>query len=85
MQRYRITRTSRSGDAHEDITAIWTDTGLSWPTAHAVAHLKDPNGSRFFTEDGYNKAEIGVYRERFLRTHADGVWSNNLLALPVAR
>lgn len=35
----------------------------------------------FYTMVDGKKAGVGVYMEMFLRTHADGYWNDNLLAL----
>ncbi|ANS66466.1 hypothetical protein SLINC_4242 [Streptomyces lincolnensis] len=40
-----------------------------------------------YTDDGRgNRADVGVvtpsHGAKYLRTHADGVWTNNLLELP---
>lgn len=39
----------------------------------------------FYTSEGGNMAEIGVYEQNgreYVRTYADGKWNDNLLALP---
>lgn len=32
--------------------------------------------------DGVHTVSVGVLQQRWLRTHADGKWTDNLLALP---
>lgn len=81
-------RLSTTGNQHEHITDVkWRNpsngnTGQStrqemvdWIDKGNIAHVKDSSG---------NDINVGVVRATppFLRTYADGVWSDNLLALP---
>lgn len=74
---------------HEHITHVggpnpngsgrWKDT-----TTNVVKFIDDKT-HRFYTNEGGRVAWVGVRvsaaGKKFLQTHADGVWSNNLLAL----
>lgn len=77
------------GNQHEHITAVkWQHdgggTGQS-SKAQMVKFIEEDNGV-VYVSDGYSRVAVGVvhpqYGEPYLRTHADGKWSNNLLALP---
>lgn len=42
-------------------------------------------GHTAFVQGGGHQAEVGVYTDngiKYLRSHADGYWNDNLLALP---
>jgi hypothetical protein len=78
------------GSLHEHIVRYkWRDrsdgdTGESdKPTM--VAWVDKPS-NRAFVGSGTNAAEVGVVRPQgsqpYLRTYADGKWTNNLLSLP---
>jgi hypothetical protein len=61
----------------------WNDTA-----ANVVRFIED-NVHRFYTDERGARAWVGVNTSRsgrrFLQTHADGVWRDNLLALPECR
>lgn len=84
-----ITAVHLEGDeAHEHIASVrWTypDTGEHGTSTRAqmVEFLRRPN-SRAYVADGERTVEVGVVNADppYIRTHADGVWTNNLLALP---
>jgi Protein of unknown function (DUF3892) len=72
--------------AHEHITHIGNTDGKWTLTREAAIRRIDSNEEAFYTIDNNSgrRAEIGVVREigkaPFLRTYADGVWNDNLLA-----
>ena len=73
---------------HEHITHIGNNTAL-WRMLRETAIARiDAKQDAFYTVDKTTgkKVYIGVVREAgkapFLRTHADGKWNDNLLALP---
>ena len=73
---------------HEHITHVGS-TAQVWPREQVVAWM-DARTDKFYTVDASGKrADVGVVRESgkapYLRTHADGRWNNNLLALPQCR
>jgi hypothetical protein len=77
-------------NTHEHITHVggpnpegagrWKDT-----TEKVVAFIESQQ-HRFYTKEGNSSAWIGVRTSaagrKFLQTHADDVWKDNLLALP---
>ena len=78
------------GTDHEHITRLWwinpsdSNTGDNSRT-DLVAWIE--TGGKAYVEDSYgNRADVGVVTPRvgakYLRSHADGKWTNNLLALP---
>ncbi|MCE9580088.1 MAG: DUF3892 domain-containing protein [Deltaproteobacteria bacterium] len=81
---------SPSGRGHEHISRVeWKQpgTGKSGEStlAEMVAFIEQQKGEVKVT-DGRNTVEVGVVRQAplapHLRTHADGKWTDNLLALP---
>lgn len=88
----RITAIRLSGGTnHEHIVSLrWTDpadgkTGDS-SRATIVAWIEDKNGKAYTEDSTGHRADVAVVTpargEKYLRTRADGVWTNNLLALP---
>ncbi|MDI5973985.1 DUF3892 domain-containing protein [Streptomyces sp. SL13] len=79
------------GIDHEHITGLrWTNpadgkTGDS-SRATLVAWIEDKNGKAYTEDSSGHRADVAVVNpargEKYLRTRADGVWTNNLLALP---
>jgi hypothetical protein len=75
------------GKAHAHIASVrWRDpsdnsTGESSREA-MVTWLRNNNVAK--VTDGRNSAQVGVVDSKppYLRTHADGQWTDNLLALP---
>jgi hypothetical protein len=70
---------------HEHITHIGD--GLKWRLKREKAiEYVDANPNAFYTLVNGKKAYLGVVRpangDPYLRTHADGYWNDNLLALP---
>lgn len=54
-----------------------------WPRADVVASI-EAGTNTFYTQVGGRRAEVTVVNGaygKYLRTHADGVWTDNLLAL----
>lgn len=76
------------GQSHEHIAAVrWRNpadhqTGESTRTA-MVDWIENNSGDARVT-DGHTEVHVGVVRAHppYLRTHADGKWTDNLLALP---
>jgi len=78
------------GLGHEHIARLWwtSDTQEAGESTRAqiVAWIEDSNG-RAYTDDGLgHRAWVAVRTPdrgpKYLQTHADNVWTNNLLALP---
>jgi hypothetical protein len=77
---------------HEHITQVGgpKSAGGRWhePVENVVRYL-DGKEHRFYTDERGARAWVGVNTSRsgrrFLQTYADGVWRDNLLALPECR
>jgi hypothetical protein len=70
-------------DTHEGITHLGNSEG-KWPRQDVINWI-EANAHTFFTLVGGKRAEIGVVdgpNEKYVRTHADGYYNDNLLALP---
>jgi len=79
------------GTGHEHIAHLWwTNPGTSKSGDNTRAELVnwiENDGGKAYVEDGAgHRADVGVvapaYGAKYLRTHADGKWTNNLLSLP---
>lgn len=71
---------------HEGITHLGGPGGggWKWTREQVIASIK-AGSNTFYTNVGGRRASIGVTsgpNGDYLRTHADGVWNDNLLALP---
>jgi hypothetical protein len=70
-------------NTHEGITHLGNSTG-KW-TRQSVINWIETNAHTFFTFVGGKRAEVGVVdgpNGKYVRTHADGYYNDNLLALP---
>jgi hypothetical protein len=79
----RIVAVRKTGNDYEHITHLIDDSRQEWPVAEVIDRI-DKKALSFYT-DVVKRAEIGVNgsgSRRWVQTYADGVWSNNLLALP---
>lgn len=68
---------------HEGITHLG-GAGWRWTRQQVVDSL-DAKTNTFYTLIGGKRANVGVVdgaNGQYVRTYADGVWSNDLLALP---
>lgn len=82
-------RLSAGGRRHEHITDVqWRnpgsgETGQS-TKATMVDWIKNENGDARVRDNPGNDVKVGVVdgNPPYIRTYADGVWSDNLLALP---
>lgn len=81
---------SQSNGGHEHIThagnAPGTPNGWRWTVAQIVESI-DAKTNTFYVQDAQGRrANVGVvkptYGQAYIRTHADGVWTDNLLSLP---
>lgn len=69
-------------DTHQGITHLGGD-GWKWTRQDVIASI-EAGTNTFFTLVGGNRAEVGVVNGpsgKYLRTHADGKYNDNLLAL----
>jgi hypothetical protein len=91
MTDYRIDCVNKPdrNSPHEAITNVGgpNPAGGRWkePVARVVAFIESKQ-HRFYTSEGGSSAWVGVRTSarghKFLQTHADGIWRDNLLALP---
>ncbi len=61
--------------------------GWKWSTEAVVANIENGTDTFYVIDAAGHRSEVGVVnpgngRRKYLRTHADGDWNNNLLALP---
>ena len=90
MADYRITCIKRSHPqgGHEHITYVGGPEAGGWTLsrADAVSQIDNHQNSFHVTGPTGKRAEVGVITPatgpKYLRTHADGVWNDNLLSLP---
>lgn len=88
----RITHIRQAGGAeHEHIVRLWWIDPASGKTGdnargEIVSWIEDENGKAYVEDAQGNRADVRVvaprYGEKYLRTYADGRWTDNLLALP---
>ena len=88
----RITHIRLSGGTnHEHIVQLWwtnPGTGQTGDNTRSaiVSWIEDENGKAYVEDASGNRADVGVVTPqsgaKYLRTHADGKWTNNLLSLP---
>jgi hypothetical protein len=72
----------RGGRGHEAITHLGGAT-WRWPVSDVIESLRKGTNT-FFTQVDGQRAEVRVVEGEggpYLRTHADGRWNDNLLAL----
>jgi hypothetical protein len=68
---------------HEGITHLGGP-GWKWPRHDVILSIENGTNT-FFTAVGGRRANVGVVpgpTGKYVRTHADGYWNDNLLALP---
>jgi hypothetical protein len=78
----------QDGTEHQHIVSVGIGPAKqSLTVAQVLAFMKD--GDKFFVSDGSNKAYVLEVRvldgASYIRTHRDGVLTDNLLALPQCR
>ncbi|SHT51646.1 Uncharacterised protein [Mycobacteroides abscessus subsp. abscessus] len=88
----RITAIRLSGGAtHQHITRLWwtnpaTSESSNNSRAEIIGWMETQNGKAYVEDTARHRVEVGVVTPssgaKYLRTYADGVWTNNLLALP---
>lgn len=70
-------------DPHEGITHLG-GAGWKWTRQQVIISIENQSNT-FFTMVNGKRADIGVVKGpngKYVRTYADGQWSDNLLALP---
>lgn len=79
------------GTTHQHIARLWWTNPVDGKTgensrADLVDWIEEQNGKAYTEDSRGNRAEVLVrtpsYGPKYLQTAADGVWTNNLLALP---
>lgn len=72
-------------DPYEGITHLGNpDAGWKWSRQQVISSINEGTNT-FYTPVGDKRANIAVVEGKhgpYLRTHADGYWNDNLLALP---
>ncbi len=86
MADYRVTCVTRTGNTHEHITHLG---GPCWRLRLSDIIVSiDSKTNTFYTVVDGKRADVGVVdgsSGRYVRTYADGLWNNNLLALPACQ
>lgn len=79
------------GNTHQHIVRLWwinPSTGKTGENTRAalVEWIENQNGKAYVEDSGGHRVNVGVVTPssgaKYLRTYADGRWTNNLLALP---
>jgi hypothetical protein len=88
----RITAIRQAGGTdHEHITHLWWTTPASGDLGNSTRHqvvswIEDEHGKAYVDDDHGHRVDVGVvtpaHGDKYLRTYADGQWTDNLLALP---
>jgi hypothetical protein len=88
MTEFRITCVTKPDrfSSHERITSVGVEYFEKRLTVAEVVHYIQSKALAFYTLVNGRKAPVGVVdvpgRASYIRTHADGTWNDNLLALP---
>ncbi|MEU8171189.1 DUF3892 domain-containing protein [Micromonospora sp. NPDC049004] len=79
------------GTTHQHISRLWwvepatSDTGNN-SRAEIVSWIESQDGKAYVEDGRGHRVDVGVvrpaYGQKYLRTHANGVQTDNLLALP---
>ncbi|MGW8359236.1 DUF3892 domain-containing protein [Streptomyces wedmorensis] len=84
-------RLTAGGTTHEHIIHLWWTEQATGKTgdntrAEIVHWIENQSGKAYTSDAAGHRTEVAVVTpargEKYLRTHADSVWTNNLLALP---
>lgn len=79
------------GTGHQHIWMLWwtnpsTSTSGNSSREELVSWIEDRGGEAYVQDRFGNRVNVGVvdpdHGQKFLRTYADGYWTDNLLALP---
>jgi Protein of unknown function (DUF3892) len=83
MSDARILYVSKGSNHHESITHLGGDS-WKWTRAQVIESIENKTNT-FYTMAGGKRANVEVRQGKsgkYVQTHADGEWNNNLLALP---
>lgn len=88
----RITAIRLSGGTqHEHIVRLWWTNPATGKTgentrSEIVSWIETSDGKAYVDDGAGHRANVSVVKPKvgasYLRTYADGLWTNNLLALP---
>lgn len=79
------------GTTHQHIVRLWWTNPSTSATgdnsrSETVSWIESKNGKAYVEDARGNRADVGVVKpahgDKYLRTYADSVWTDNLLALP---
>lgn len=75
------------GHSHEHIASVrWRNPSTSKvgqsSRREMVEFIEKNDAGTAKVTDGVHTVNVGVFKEKWLRTYADGTWTDNLLALP---
>jgi hypothetical protein len=79
-----VTCATRGKDQHESITHLGNPGVWKW-TRQDVIQSIEQGANTFYTSVNGKRADVAVVKGadgKYLRTHADGYYNDNLLALP---
>lgn len=81
-----ITKSSSNG-GHEHITHLGAKSGQwKWTREKVIASIDAKTNTFYVMNAAGKRADVGVVRPAgqapYVRTYADGVWTDNLLSLP---
>ena len=85
MADVRVTSVNKQprNNPHEGITHLGGQ-GWKWTRAEVIQSIRERSNT-FYTYENGKRADVGVIdgpNGPYVRTHADGQWNDNLLALP---
>jgi len=78
---------TEGGYGHEHIASVrWRNPSTSKvgesSRREMVEFINQNDAGAAKVTDGVHTVNVGVFKDKWLRTYADGTWSDNLLALP---
>jgi hypothetical protein len=81
-------RSSSPDASHDHITDVGFGNGVTWTVKEVLDAIQTKDTFFTVSPTTHTRAEVGEYtcndcRLQTLRSHADGVWNNNLDNLPV--
>lgn len=83
MADLQVKYANKTKTAHEHITHLGGDT-WTWTKAAVIASIEAKSNTFYVSQNG-KRASIGVVNGaggKYLRTYANGAWTDNLLSLP---
>lgn len=83
---------SGTNKLHEHITHVGSDQfappGSKWTVNDVIRSIENKTNTFYVTDSNGKRASVGVVDpgnggRKYIRTHADGYYNNNLLSLPL--